>query len=195
MQSKRLSLIRPAILSLGLISAVTGLLYPAIVTAVAQGSMAEQANGSLLVSHGKVQGSRLIGQPFAGNGYFWSRPSATGPMPYNGANSSGSNLGPNNPALLEAAQQRAAALKAADPAAGKPPADLLSASASGLDPEISPAAAQFQVPRVARARQMRPEQVEALVQQHTHLPQWGLFGEARVNVLALNLALDAAQKN
>ena len=143
-------------------------------------------------SDGKPTGSRLIGQPFGNPGHFWGRPSATGPFPYNAGASSGSNLGPTNPALIDAVKARIQALTAADPDNKTPiPVDLVTASASGLDPHISPAAADYQINRVARARKIEPEKLRALVQSHTEARQWGLFGEPRVNVLALNLALDA----
>lgn len=175
------------------LTVITGVLYPLAVTAIAQIAMPARANGSLIAQDGRTVGSTLIGQSFNSPGYFWSRPSATGPMPYNAAASSGSNLGPTNPALEEAVRERIAALRAADPGNQAPvPVDLVTASGSGLDPHISPAAAAFQVARVARERGMDPARLGALVAEHTEGRTFGLLGERRVNVLALNLALDAA---
>lgn len=186
-------LLRPSLLMLLVMTVITGVLYPLAVTGLAQAMFPRQADGSLIVRDGHVIGSRLIGQPFDDPRYFWGRPSATSPQPYNGASSSGSNLGPTNPALADAVRQRIAALRAADPGNTQPvPVDLVTASASGLDPEISPAAAQYQLARVARARHLDAEQVRRLVAAHTQGRWLGLFGEPRVNVLALNLALDAA---
>jgi K+-transporting ATPase ATPase C chain len=183
--------VRTAIVMLVLLSAVTGLAYPAIVTVVAQVVFPHQANGSLIVKDGKAVGSRLIGQPFDDPKYFWSRPSATAPHPYNAGASSGSNLGPTNPALQEAVKNRVEALRAADPGNTAPvPVDLVTASGSGLDPHISPAAALYQVGRVAQARQLDVAAVRRLVEQHTEGRQFGFLGERRVNVLALNLTLD-----
>ena len=189
------NLLRPAVSLLLFITVLTGVVYPLAVTGVAQVLFPAQAAGSL-VTGGKdgkqVVGSGLIGQSFAGPNYFWSRPSATGPMAYNAANSGGSNLGPTNPALVDAVKGRIATLRAAHPEQkGAVPLDLVTASASGLDPHISPAAAAYQVERVARARKVQPEVVRTLVEQATEAPQWGMFGDARVNVLQLNLALDA----
>lgn len=187
------TLIRPAVSLFLLMTLITGLAYPLAVTGLAQLAFPEQAAGSLVVRNGTVVGSRLIGQSFTEPRYFWSRPSATSPMPYNGAGSGGSNLGPLNPALVQAVQARVAALKAADPANPLPvPVDLVTTSASGLDPHISLAAAAYQVPRVARARGLPTAQVQQLVERHAEGQLWGLLGERRVNVLALNLALDAA---
>jgi K+-transporting ATPase ATPase C chain len=182
---------RGAVLFL-LLTAVTGLVYPGVVTAIAQLLMPHQANGSLIVREGKALGSELIGQPVSDPKYFWGRPSATSPQPYNGLASSGSNQATTNAALVDTVKQRIAALRAADPDNKTPiPADLVTASASGLDPHISPAAAEFQVTRVARQRNIDAAILRALVAQHTEGRQFGLLGEARVNALALNLALDA----
>jgi len=188
-------LLRQSILMLLLLTIVTGVAYPLAVTGLAQVLFPRQANGSLIVKNDKPVGSTLIGQEFTDPKYFWGRISATTPNPYNGGSSSGSNLGPTNPALTEAAKQRIAALRAADPGNTAPvPVDLVTASASGLDPEISPAAAQYQVARVARLRGLPTAQVEALVAAQTSGRQLGVLGEPRVNVLQLNLALDALQK-
>lgn len=188
------TLFRPALVLFVLLTAVTGLLYPAAVTGAAQALFPWQSQGSLVQREGRTVGSALIGQPFTDAGRFWGRPSATAPQPYNAAASGGSNQGPLNPALVDAVQARVQALRAADPGNSQPvPADLVTASASGLDPHITPAAALYQAPRVARARGLPQADVEALVQQHTEAPLWKLLGEPRVNVLALNLALDAAR--
>jgi K+-transporting ATPase ATPase C chain len=187
------SQLKPAVVLLVLLSVLTGLVYPLLVTGIAQTVFPAQANGSLIVaSDGRLVGSRLIGQTFDDPKYFWGRLSATGPFAYNSAASSGSNLGPLNPTLVENAQGRIDALRQADPGGQRPiPVDLVTASGSGLDPHISPASAQWQVDRVARVRGLAPGDVQALVARHTEGRQWGFFGEARVNVLALNLALDA----
>lgn len=183
---------RPALVLFVLLSLVTGLLYPLFVTGVAQTVFPHQANGSLIRLHGQTVGSSLIGQAFTQPGHFWGRPSATSPDAYNAAASGGSNLGPANPALTEAVKARIEALRAADPANTAPvPVDLVTASASGLDPHISTAAARYQVARVARARGLSPEVVNALVDQHAEGVWLGFLGEPRVNVLTLNLALDA----
>lgn len=183
--------LRPALMTLLLLTIITGLLYPLAVTGVAQALFPRQANGSLIVQNGQVLGSSLIGQPFDDLKYFWSRPSATSPFPYNAAASGGSNLGPTNPALIKAVQDRVATLTAADPDNPLPiPVDLITATGSGLDPHLSPAAADYQVRRVARARGMDEDVVRRLVAEHTEGRQWGVLGEPRVNVLLVNLALD-----
>jgi potassium-transporting ATPase KdpC subunit len=183
--------IRPALVLLIVLSVVIGLVYPALVTGIAQVVFPRQANGSLIVHDGKVLGSSLIGQPFDDPRYFWGRPSATSPFPYNAAASSGSNQGPTNPALYDAVKGRIEALRAADPGNTAPvPVDLVTASGSGLDPHISPAAALYQVGRVARARNLEEFAVRQLVERHTESRQLGFLGEPRVNVLTLNLALD-----
>ncbi|HTW75280.1 MAG TPA: potassium-transporting ATPase subunit KdpC [Steroidobacteraceae bacterium] len=180
-----------SLLVLVALTVLTGIVYPLLVTGVVQLCCRQQADGSLIRMQGRIVGSALLGQPFDQPRYFWPRPSATTPQPYNGLSSSGSNLGPTNPAQFDAVRARVAALQAADPTNRLPiPVDLVTASASGLDPDISPAAAQYQVARVARARGLDPARVRALVEAHTQGRQWGLFGEPRVNVLQLNLALD-----
>jgi K+-transporting ATPase ATPase C chain len=185
------TLIRPAVVLLALFTLVTGLLYPLAVTGLAQVVFPAQANGSLIEQNGRVVGSALIGQPFDDPKYFWGRPSATSPFPYNAAASSGSNLGPSNPALIDAVQARVAALRAADPGSIESvPVDLVTASGSGLDPHISVAAALYQAPRVARTRGLDGAIVAQLVEKYTEGPQLGLLGEPRINVLKLNLALD-----
>jgi potassium-transporting ATPase KdpC subunit len=181
---------RRALVLLALITVLTGLVYPLVLTAVAQLAFPREAAGSLEVRNGALIGSSLIGQPFADPAVFWSRPSATSPQPYNSLASNGSNLGPLNPALVDAVAARVKALREADPGNSAPvPADLVTASASGLDPEISVAAARYQVARVARLRGMAPAQVEALVAAHSRGRLFGFLGEPRVNVLQLNLAL------
>jgi K+-transporting ATPase ATPase C chain len=187
---------KPALILLIALSVLTGMIYPALVTGLANVVFPNQANGSLLENEGKIVGSRLIGQNFADPGHFWGRPSATGPMPYNAAASSGSNQGPLNPALEAAVKGRIAALQASNPGQSAPiPVDLVTASASGLDPHISVAAALWQVPRIAGQRRLAETEITSLVSKHTEGRQWGLLGEPRVNVLALNLALDKLAKH
>lgn len=184
-------LIRQSIAMLAWLTLITGVAYPLLVTGVAQLVFPQQANGSLIARDGKPVGSALIGQSFTDPKYFWGRLSATTPQAYNGASSGGSNLGPGNPVLTDVVKQRIAALHAADPGNTTPvPVDLVTASASGLDPEISPAAAQYQLARVARQRGLSDARVQVLVDQATSGRQFGVLGEPRVNVLMLNLALD-----
>jgi K+-transporting ATPase ATPase C chain len=184
-------LIRPAVSLLALMTILLGIVYPLIITGVAKVAFSRQAEGSLIYQNGKLIGSTLIGQSFSDPKYFWGRPSATSPQPYNGLASSGSNLGPLNPALLDAVKANVKALHDADPDNRQPvPVDLVTASGSGLDPEISPAGAHYQAARVARARNLPLAQVEALIGAHEQERLFGLFGERRVNVLNLNLALD-----
>ena len=186
-----LAQLRPALMILLLLTLVTGVAYPLLVTGIAQAVFPSQSQGSLVSRGGRVVGSKLIGQPFDDPKYFWGRPSATSPYPYNGASSSGSNLSPTNPALVKSVQERVDALRAADPDnKAAVPVDLVTASGSGLDPHISPAAALYQVDRVAKARKLQPDAVRALVERHIEGRQFGFLGEPRVNVLALNLALD-----
>jgi potassium-transporting ATPase KdpC subunit len=188
------SLFRPLIVIFAVLTALTGLAYPAVMTAFGQAVFHRQANGSLVEVDGKVVGSELIGQQFDAPQYFWGRLSATSPNPYNATNSGGSNLGPTNPALSDEIKGRIDALKAAGTDVSQPiPADLVTSSGSGLDPEISPAAAAYQIERVAKARHLNPSDVQALVDRYTKGRQFGLFGEPRVNVLELNLALDGKQ--
>lgn len=185
---------RTSVITLALFTLLTGLIYPVAVTGIAQWIFPHQANGSLVIRDNQLIGSDLIGQSFTAPKYFWSRPSATAPYPYNAAASSGSNLGPTNPALEQAVQARVNALQAADPENRLPiPVDLVTSSASGLDPHISVAAAHYQVPRVARARNMSEDVVRRLVEQYTQDRQLGFLGEPRVNVLTLNMALDGLQ--
>jgi potassium-transporting ATPase KdpC subunit len=193
--------LKSAVLLFVVLSVITGLVYPFVITGIAQGVFPRQANGSLIDANGKAldagaraAGSELIGQPFADPKHFWSRPSTTSPYPYNAASSSGSNQGPTNPALTDGVAARVKALRDADPGnTARVPADLVTASGSGLDPHISPAAAEYQVARVAKARNLDPQKVRALVASATEGRQLGFFGEPRVNVLKLNLALDAAR--
>jgi K+-transporting ATPase ATPase C chain len=182
---------RPPVVALGLLGLLTGVVYPLAVTGVAQVVFAWRANGSMLERGGQAVGSELIGQPFSAPGYFWGRPSATGSRPYDAAASCGSNLGPTNPQLRAAVEARVAGLRAADPTNREPiPVDLVTASGSGLDPHISPAAAEYQVSRVARARGVDDATIRQLVIEHTQGRYLGVLGEPRVNVLRLNLALD-----
>ena len=184
--------LRPAVSLLIVLTVLTGLVYPLAITGIARLAFPAQAAGSLVVREEKVVGSRLIGQAFSDAKHFWGRPSATAPQPYNAMGSSGSNLGPLNPALLDQVRANAKALRDADPDNLQPvPVELVTASASGLDPEISPAAARFQAGRVARARGIPLAQVEALITAHEQGRLFGAFGEPRVNVLELNLALDS----
>jgi K+-transporting ATPase ATPase C chain len=186
------TLLRPAITLFGVLSVLTGVVYPLAVTGVGQLLFTHQANGSIVAVNGKPVGSALIGQQYSSPGHFWGRPSATGPYPYNAAVSSGSNLGPLNPALTDAVKARIEALRAADPGNDKPvPVDLVTASGSGLDPEISLAAAHYQATRVAKARNLPADKVQTLIEQQAERPWLGIFGEPRVNVLKLNLSLDA----
>jgi K+-transporting ATPase ATPase C chain len=183
--------LRAATMMLLLLTALTGLIYPVVVTGIAQLVFPHQANGSLIMKDGKPVGSELIGQPFDDPKYFWSRPSGTSPFPYNAGASSGSNLGPTNPDLLKAVGDRVETLKKADPENRTAvPVDLVTASGSGLDPHITPAAALYQVPRVAKARGVREDRLRALIADHTEGRTFGILGEPGVNVLKLNLALD-----
>lgn len=192
MKNNNGSIFRPALVLFVLLSAITGLIYPMLVTGAAKAVFPAQADGSLIVLDGTTVGSRLIGQNFSDPKHFWGRPSATSPQPYNASSSGGSNQGPLNPALTDAVKGRIEALRAVDPGNTAPvPVDLVTASASGLDPDISPAAAQYQAARVARVRGVPVEQINTLIAKNTQRPLLGLLGESRVNVLALNLALDA----
>jgi len=183
--------LRPAVISFLLLTLLTGFAYPLLVTGLSQVLMPGKANGSLITKEGKPIGSELIGQNFADPKYFWGRLSATGPMPYNASASSGSNLGPTNPALFDAVKGRIQVLRDVDPGNKQPvPVDLVTASASGLDPHISPAAAEYQLARVARVRNINSELLRKLVAEYTESRQFGILGEPRVNVLKLNLALD-----
>lgn len=186
-----LTQLRPALVILAGMTLLTGVAYPLAVTVVAQVVFPRQASGSVVVRDGRAVGSRLIGQPFDDPRYFWGRPSATSPKPYDASASTGSNLGPSNPALRDAVAARVDALHASDPGQHAPiPIDLVTASGSGLDPHVSPAAAEWQVPRVARARGLDEALVRALVAAHVEPPQLGVLGEPRVDVLELDLALD-----
>jgi K+-transporting ATPase ATPase C chain len=186
------SLLRPAIVLFLILTAITGVAYPLLVTGIAQAVFPREAGGSLMVREGKAVGSSLIGQSFSNPRHFWGRPSATAPQPYNGVASGGSNLGPLNPALTDGIKTRIEALRVADPTNKSPvPVDLVTASASGLDPDISLAAAYYQVPRVARERSLPPNAVRSLIAAHARGKVLGILGEPRVNVLDLNLALDA----
>ena len=185
------NILRPALVLFFILTLITGVVYPLLVTVVAQSLFPSQAAGSFIMRDGKVVGSELIGQNFTDPKHFWGRPSATGPMPYNAAASSGSNQGPLNPALTDAVKSRIEALRTVDTGNTKSvPVDLVTASASGLDPHISPAAANYQISRVAKARGLAADKVQALVDAQTELPMFGFLGESRANVLKLNLALD-----
>jgi len=188
------TIVRPALVLFAVLTALTGAVYPLVVTGIGQAAFADQAAGSLVLRDGKAVGSSLIGQNFSDPKYFWGRPSATGPMPYNASNSSGSNQGPLNPALVDAVKGRIEALRAADPGnVAAVPVDLVTASGSGLDPHISVAGAQYQATRVARVRNLPLPLVQQLIEQHAQGRLFGFLGEPRVNVLKLNLALDAAK--
>ena len=191
-----MSELRPALILFALLTLLTGVAYPLAVTGIGQVLFRDAANGSVIEAGGKAVGSQLLGQAFSSPKYFWGRPSATASQPYNGAASSGSNQGPLNPALVTAVRERVAALRAADPGNNQPvPVDLVTASGSGLDPHISPAAAEYQVSRVARERQRPVAEIRKLVQQASEGRTLGILGEPRVNVLKLNLLLDAALVN
>jgi len=184
-------LLRPAVSLLLVMTGLLGIAYPLVITGVARVTFPRQAEGSLVYKDGQLIGSRLIGQSYSDPKYFWGRPSATTPQPYNGISSSGSNLGPLNPALLDQVNANAKALRDADPGNSRPiPVELVTASASGLDPDISPAGARYQVARVARARGIEPAKVDSLISAHVQDRLLGLISERRVNVLELNLALD-----
>ena len=186
---------RPCLILFMLFTMLTGLAYPALITVIAQTVFHHQANGSVVKRDGKAVGSELIGQSFDDPSYFWGRPSATGPICYNAAASSGSNLGPTNPVLLDNIRARVEAIRAAHPDQTRTvPVDLVTASASGLDPHISPAAAEYQVGRVAKARNLSEDKLRELILSNTEGRSFGVLGESRVNVLRLNLALDAADK-
>ncbi len=182
---------RTALILLIVLTVLTGLLYPLAVTGLAQLLFPTQANGSLIEHNNRVIGSRLIGQSFTSNAYFWGRPSATSPYPYNGEASSGSNSGPTNPSFLATVEDRIAQLKQASPQNNNAiPVDLVTASGSGLDPDISPQAAFYQVARIAKTRNLSEKEIQSLIQQYTQHRTFGLLGEPRINVLELNLALD-----
>lgn len=188
--------LKPALLMLIVMTVIAGVVYPGLVTLLAQATLPDQAAGSLIAEDGRILGSRLVGQPFSDPRHFWSRPSATGPVPYNAALSGGSNQGPLNPALETAVRARMTALQAASPAPNSAiPVDLVTASASGLDPHISPAAAQWQAARVANQNGLTEAEVADLIAAHTQQRQFGLLGEPRVNVLELNLALDQRSRH
>lgn len=196
LKSSAFQALRPAIVLFVLLSVITGIAYPLITTGIGQWLLPAQANGSLITQNGKVIASSLIGQNFTEPKYFWGRPSATGPYPNNAAASSGSNLGPLNPALADAVKARVAALKSADPENNLPvPVDLVTTSASGLDPEISPAAAIYQASRVAKARGLSLNTIQTAIAANTKDRQWSIFGEPRVNVVTLNIALDNMTPN
>ncbi len=184
-------LLRPLFVLFGMLTLLTGLIYPSVVTGIGKIAFPDQVAGSIAMRNHQVVGSWLIAQSFQNPRHFWGRLSATAPMPHNATASKGSNLGPTNPALLDAVKGRIVALQQADPGNKLPiPVDLVTASASGLDPDITPAAALYQVARVARARHMDPLKLRALVLAQVKGPQWGIFGESRVNVLMLNMSLD-----
>jgi K+-transporting ATPase ATPase C chain len=188
------SIVRPALVTFAVLTALTGIAYPLVVTGIGRIAFPDQAAGSLIVRDGKPVGSSQIGQSFSDPKYVWGRPSATGPMPYNASSSSGSNQGPLNPALADAVKGRIWALRAADPGNAAPvPVDLVTASGSGLDPHVSVAGALYQATRVAKARNLPLPQVQQLIEKHTEGKLFGFLGEPRVNVLQLNLALDAAR--
>lgn len=196
LKNTMLQSLRPALILFVVLTVITGVVYPLLTTGIGQFLLPKQAGGSLIEENGKVVGSTLIGQNFTEPQYFWGRPSATGPYPNNASASSGSNQGPLNPALAEAVKGRVAALKSADPDNSLPvPVDLVTTSASGLDPHISPAAAMYQINRVAKARGFNTETVQKLIDENTQGRQWGVLGEPRVNVLLLNIALDNAANN
>ncbi len=189
------SIVRPAFVLFAALTLLCGVIYPLAITGIGQVAFADKTAGSLIIRDGQLVGSKLIGQTFSAPGYFWGRPSATGPMPNNAAASSGSNLGPSNPAFMNAVRNRTDALKAADPGnTSAIPVDLVTASASGLDPEISLAAARYQAPRIARERHLSIETVHSLIDQQSESRYFGFLGEPRVNVLMLNLALDRHSK-
>jgi potassium-transporting ATPase KdpC subunit len=189
------AIVRPALVCFAMLSALTGIAYPLVVTGIGQALFADQAAGSLILRDGKPVGSSLIGQNFSDPKYFWGRPSATSPIPNNASASSGSNQGPLNPALADAVKGRIEALRAADAGNTAPvPVDLVTASASGLDPHTSVAAVQYQAARVAKTRNLPLAQVTQLIEQHVEGKLFGLLGEPRINVLRLNLALDAAPR-
>ena len=187
--------IRQSLILLAILTLITGVIYPLFIYAIGKTMFPVQANGSLIEQNGQLIGSSLIGQQFSQNKYFWSRPSAASRNSYNGLASGGSNLGPLNPQLLSNVQERAAALESTNPDHKPIPVDLVTASGSGLDPEISLAGAEFQIPRIAQARNVKPEQIQQLINQTAEYPLFGLIGEARVNVLKLNLALDQLSLN
>ncbi len=187
-----MNMIRPALSLFVLLSALTGLAYPVAMTGLARAAFPEQAAGSLVARDGTVVGSALIGQPFSSPEWFWGRPSATAPMPYNAASSAGANQGPTNPALVDAVRSRVEALRTANPDGRDPiPQDLVTTSASGLDPHISPEAARWQIARIAKARNASPQRIRVLVDEHVEPAVLGLLGQPRVNVLKLNMALAA----
>lgn len=188
-------ILKPAVVLFGALSLLTGIVYPLLVTGIAQVAMPGKANGSLIDRDGQAIGSALIGQPFRDAKYFWGRPSGTAPVPYDASSSAGTNLGPTNPALLAAVRSRVEALQQADPENHAPvPVDLVTASGSGLDPHVSPAAAEYQVARVAKARGLEASRLRELIALHTEERTFGMLGEPRVNVLELNLALDSLSR-